>query len=103
MGRVTGVIRREQFAHLRVSITGVAPLTIHSVAALATCAVRVTAASPISTAAKTFQGGWKRVQPSQQRGVELDSNLTPLRLRFEGTHQRAPNKIFSRVARFLIL
>ena len=99
MGNVTGVIRYEQGA--RDGTTYAIPPT--NILAAVPTTVPVAAAYPISTAAKTFQGGWKRVQPSQQRGVELDSNLTPLRLRFEGTHQRAPNEIFSRAARFFIL
>ena len=101
MGSVTGVIHKEQVAHVTVSITRAAAFKTHSAAAHTTGVAA--AAYPISTAAITFQGGWKRVQPSQQRGVELDSNLTPLRLRFEGTHQRAPDEIFSRAARFFIL
>ena len=101
MGSVTGLIRKEQVARVTASITRAAAFTTHSAAVQPTGVDAV--AHPISTAAKTFQGGWKRVQPSQQRGVELDSNLTPLRLRFEGAHQRAPKEIFSRAARFFIL
>ena len=101
MGSVTGVIHKEQGAHVTVSITRAAAFKTHLAAAHTTGVVAV--AHPISTAAKTFRGGWKRVQPLQQHGVELDSNLTPLRLRFEGTHQRAPIEIFSRAARFFIL
>ena len=99
MGSSTGFKRNKQTCHAMIPCA--ASLTKHSAAAIRT--YWVAAAHPISTAAKTFQGGWKRVQPLQQRGVELDSNLTPLRLRFEGTHQRAPNEIFSRAARFFIL
>ena len=99
MGSITGFKRNKQTCH--ATITCAPPSTKYSAAAIRT--LWVAAAHAISTAAITFQGGWKRVQPSQQRRVKLDTNLTPLRLRFEGTHQRAPTEIFSRAARFLIL